>query len=63
MRAGGHPGEPTGSRNTLLPNGIRLSGVPQGHWTSLSPVAYHRGTDVRPALRPVPDKVIHWDRW
>jgi hypothetical protein len=29
----------------------------------LSPVAYTKGTDFRPATRPDPDSVIHWDRW
>src|SRR3954447_10890511 len=28
----------------------------------LSPVAYTKGTDFRPATRPDPDSVIHWDR-
>jgi nitroreductase len=30
---------------------------------SISPVAYTRGTEFRPALRPDPDSVIHWDYW
>lgn len=29
----------------------------------LSPVAYTVGTSFRPAMRPEPDEVIHWDRW
>jgi nitroreductase len=29
----------------------------------LSPVAFTRGTDFRPAVRPDPDDVIRWDRW
>jgi nitroreductase len=29
----------------------------------LTPLAYTRGTDFRPAPRPDPDAVIHWDRW
>jgi len=29
----------------------------------LSPLAYTVGTDFRPATRPGPDAVIHWDRW
>jgi nitroreductase len=30
---------------------------------AISPVAYTRGTEFKPALRPDPDEVIHWDRW
>jgi nitroreductase len=30
---------------------------------ALTPVAYTVGTDFRPALRPAPDDVIHWDTW
>jgi nitroreductase len=29
----------------------------------LSPIAYTKGTDFRPAARPEPDEVIHWDSW
>ena len=29
----------------------------------LSPVAYTKGTDFRPADRPDPDTIIHWDTW
>jgi nitroreductase len=29
----------------------------------LTPVAYTKGTDFRPAARPDPDEVIHWDGW
>ena len=29
----------------------------------LSPLAYTKGTDFKPAVRPEPDRVIHWDRW
>jgi nitroreductase len=29
----------------------------------LTPVAYTKGTDFKPATRPDPDTVIHWDRW
>jgi nitroreductase len=29
----------------------------------LTPVAYTKGTDFKPALRPAPDEVIHWNRW
>jgi nitroreductase len=30
---------------------------------AISPVAYTRGTEFKPALRPDPDEVIHWDQW
>jgi nitroreductase len=29
----------------------------------LSPLAYTKGTDFKPALRPAPDAVIRWDGW
>jgi nitroreductase len=29
----------------------------------LTPLAYTKGTDFRPALRPEPDEVIHWNSW
>jgi nitroreductase len=29
----------------------------------LTPVAYTKGTDFKPALRPAPDEVIHWNGW
>lgn len=29
----------------------------------LTPLAYTKGTDFRPAKRPSPDSVIHWDTW
>ncbi|HEX9260756.1 MAG TPA: nitroreductase family protein, partial [Acidimicrobiales bacterium] len=29
----------------------------------LSPLAYTKGTDFKPAKRPEPDAVIHWDGW
>jgi nitroreductase len=29
----------------------------------LTPLAYTKGTDFKPALRPEPDAVIHWDTW
>ena len=29
----------------------------------LTPVAYTVGTDFKPATRPDPDTIIHWDRW
>jgi nitroreductase len=30
---------------------------------AITPVAYTKGTDFKPALRPDPDDVIHWDGW
>jgi nitroreductase len=29
----------------------------------LTPLAYTKGTDFKPSLRPEPDAVIHWDTW
>jgi nitroreductase len=29
----------------------------------LTPLAYTKGTDFKPAARPDPDVVIHWDEW
>ena len=29
----------------------------------LSPLAHTIGTDFKPAARPAPDTIIHWDRW
>jgi nitroreductase len=30
---------------------------------AVTPVAFTRGTDFKPALRPAPEEVIHWDTW
>lgn len=30
---------------------------------AISPVAYTKGTEFRPAMRPDPDEVIHWEGW
>lgn len=30
---------------------------------AISPVAYTLGTEFKPAMRPDPDEVIHWDSW
>lgn len=30
---------------------------------ALLPVAYTKGTDFSPAVRPNPEKIIHWNRW
>ena len=29
----------------------------------LSPMAYTLGTDFKPAMRPDPDSILHWDTW
>jgi nitroreductase len=29
----------------------------------LSPLAFTIGTDFKPAVRPAPDTIIHWDKW
>ena len=40
-------------------------GIPfdQVQQVCLTPLAYTIGTDFRPALRPDPDTIIHWDTW
>ena len=40
--------------------GIPFDSVQQ---VCLTPVAYTVGTDFKPASRPEPDSIIHWDRW
>lgn len=30
---------------------------------AISPVAYAKGTEFKPAMRPDPDEVIHWEHW
>lgn len=42
-----------------------IVGIPFGdvQQLCLSPLAYTLGTDFRPAERPAPDTIIHWDRW
>ena len=30
---------------------------------AITPVAYTKGIDFRPARRPAPEDVIHWDAW
>jgi len=29
----------------------------------MSPVAYTKGTEFKPAMRPEPEEVVHWNRW
>jgi nitroreductase len=40
--------------------GIPFDSVQQA---CLSPLAFTKGTDFKPAMRPAPDTVIHWDGW
>ena len=40
--------------------GIPFESVQQ---VCMSPLAYTRGTDFKPAERPDPDTIIHWDTW
>jgi nitroreductase len=40
--------------------GIPFASVQQ---VALSPLAYTKGTDFKPAKRPEPDSIIHWDAW
>jgi nitroreductase len=40
--------------------GIPFDSVQQA---CLSPLAHTIGTDFKPAARPEPDTIIHWDRW
>lgn len=42
-----------------------LLGIPGDDVTTfcMTPVAYTKGTDFKPALRPEPDEVIHWNTW
>jgi nitroreductase len=42
-----------------------IVGIPfdQVQQVCLSPLAYTVGTDFRPAMRPDPETIIHWDTW
>ncbi len=41
-----------------------LLGIPESVMQiALLPVAYTVGTDFRPADRPPPERIVHWDRW
>ena len=42
-----------------------LLGIPfdQVKQVCLSPIAYTKGTDFKPAMRPEPDSILHWDTW
>ncbi len=41
-----------------------LLGIPDNIMqVALLPVAYTKGTDFKPAARPAPSTIIHWDRW
>lgn len=43
----------------------RILGIPHDEVTicAVTPVAHTIGTSFRPALRPDPEEVIHWERW
>ncbi len=42
----------------------KLLGIPESMTqVALLPVAYTRGTDFKPARRPPPESITHWDRW
>ena len=58
---------PAGPRSHLMQEqavadivGIPFEAVQQ---VCLSPLAYTNGTDFKPAVRPDPDTIIHWDTW
>ena len=40
-------------------------GIPFGEvqQACLSPLAFTKGTDFKPAARPPADSIIHWDQW
>ena len=42
-----------------------LLGIPYEQYTQggLFPIAYTKGTDFKPAVRPPADTIIHWDGW
>lgn len=42
-----------------------IVGIPFDHvqQVCLTPVAFTKGTDFKPATRPPADSIIHWDRW
>lgn len=40
--------------------GIPLDSVTIG---AMSPLAYTKGTDFKPALRPEPAEIVHWNKW
>jgi len=42
----------------------KILGIPDGvTQVALLPVAYTKGTEFRPARRPEPESIVHWDRW
>jgi nitroreductase len=48
----------------LADRAAELLGIPDG-WTqvALFPVAYTIGTEFKPAKRPAPETIVHWDHW
>ena len=55
----------TGLLQNDEPRTAAIVGIPHDEVTicAVSPVAYAVGTHFRPALRPGPDDVIHWEVW
>jgi hypothetical protein len=48
----------------LAERAAELLGIPADYvQCALLPVAYTLGTDFRPANRPAPETIVHWDRW
>ncbi len=42
----------------------KLLGIPEGFTQcGLLPVAYTIGTEFKPASRPAPESIIHWNAW
>jgi hypothetical protein len=43
----------------------QLLGIPYERVSQagLFPIAYTKGTDFKPAVRPPADTIIHWDGW
>jgi len=48
----------------LAERAAELLGIPDDYTQcALLPVAYTLGTDFRPARRPAPGTIVHWDGW
>lgn len=48
----------------LAERAAELLGIPENYvQCALLPVAYTIGTDFRPADRPAPETIVHWDGW
>ena len=47
-----------------VPEAAELLAIPEDvTQAALLPVAWTRGTDFRPAQRPPPESILHWDGW